>query len=178
MTINPEYLSKSGTEHGEQTALFCWANQARMFGFDTADTMDWYGKPASQLQYHGQNYAIPQLEWMYAIPNGGGRSAAEGGRLKAEGVKGGVADVCLPVPVDHGLAKFHGLYIEMKKAKGIPSNVSDDQIKFARFVLGHYYHWEVCFGWREAAVVIRSYLTGQQYTKSFNQLKVFDRLRG
>ena len=53
----------------------------------------------------------------YAIPNGGGRSKAQAGRLKAEGVRAGVLDVHLPVP--RGGA--HGLWIEFKSAKGRPS---------------------------------------------------------
>ena len=51
----------------------------------------------------------------YAIPNGGGRSAGEGAKLKAEGVEPGVPDWHLPVPRD-GHAS---LYLEFKaEARG------------------------------------------------------------
>ena len=83
--ITPEQLAKSGTEHGHQTALFCWA--------------------AMNLETY------PELKWMHAIPNGGYRNKTEAGRLKAEGVKAGVSDVFLPV--ESGC--YHGLYLEMKK---------------------------------------------------------------
>lgn len=50
----------------------------------------------------------------FAIPNGGGRSKREAGRLKAEGVKAGVSDVHCAFP--NGEA--HGLWIEMKRPDG------------------------------------------------------------
>jgi len=52
----------------------------------------------------------PQLRWLHAIPNGGHRSKAQAGKLKAEGVKSGVADLCLPV----ARRGYNALYIEMK----------------------------------------------------------------
>lgn len=39
---------------------------------------------------------------------------ATGGRLRAEGLKSGVPDLCLPSA--HG--QYHGLYIEMKRTQG------------------------------------------------------------
>lgn len=83
--VTPERLAESGTEHGEQTALFCWAQQ----------NLDHY----------------PELALMFAIPNGGERTKSGSGRLKAEGVKPGVPDIFLPV----ARGKYHGLFIEMKK---------------------------------------------------------------
>lgn len=56
----------------------------------------------------------PELRLMYHIPNGGARSKATAGRLKAEGVKAGVPDICLPVSRDG----YHGLYIELKRERG------------------------------------------------------------
>ena len=47
--------------------------------------------------------------WIYAVPNGGKRSKAAAGKLKAEGVTPGVPD--LPVPA-------WKLWIEMKRQKG------------------------------------------------------------
>ena len=53
----------------------------------------------------------PELEWLYHIPNGGKRGKIEAARFKAMGVKAGVPDLCLPVP----MGRYHGLYIEMKR---------------------------------------------------------------
>ena len=41
----------------------------------------------------------PCLDWIFHSPNGGKRSASEGGRFKAMGVKAGVPDFMLPYPL-------------------------------------------------------------------------------
>ena len=46
---------------------------------------------------------------IFAIPNGGARSKATAGRLKAEGVSSGVPDLCIPA---------WRLWVEMKRTKG------------------------------------------------------------
>jgi len=46
---------------------------------------------------------------IFAIPNGGHRSLATAGRLKAEGVSSGVPDLFIPA---------WGLWVEMKRSKG------------------------------------------------------------
>lgn len=56
----------------------------------------------------------PELDLIHHIPNGGKRNIAVASRLKLEGVKPGVPDLSLPVPNQ----RFHGLYVEMKRAKG------------------------------------------------------------
>ena len=53
---------------------------------------------------------------IFAIPNGGQRSIAAAGRLKAEGVSSGVPDLFIPA---------WGLWIEMKRIKG--GSVSAEQ---------------------------------------------------
>lgn len=68
-----------------------------------------------------QSGRFPELALLYHVPNGGSRKKAEAGRFRAEGVKAGVPDLCLPV----ARGGFHGLYIELKRQKG--SKTSDDQ---------------------------------------------------
>lgn len=53
---------------------------------------------------------------IFAIPNGGARSPATAGRLKAEGVSSGVPDLFVPA---------WGLWVEMKRSKG--GSVSAEQ---------------------------------------------------
>lgn len=48
---------------------------------------------------------------LFAVPNGGGRSAIEAQIMKGEGVTAGVADVLLLVPSRN----YHGLCIEFKR---------------------------------------------------------------
>ena len=65
--------------------------------------------------------ARPELGLLYAIPNGGKRAMKTAIALKAQGVKSGVPDMCLPV----ARGGYHGLYIELKRQKG--GTVSETQ---------------------------------------------------
>ena len=65
---------------------------------------------------------------IFAIPNGGGRSMAQGASLKAEGVQAGVPDLCVPAWL---------LWIEMKReARGVVSPVQRDWIQYLESI-GH-----------------------------------------
>lgn len=55
---------------------------------------------------------------LFAVPNGGARSKATAGKLKAEGVVAGVADLLLLVPSQG----YHALCIEMKTETGRQSH--------------------------------------------------------
>lgn len=84
----------------------------------------------------------------------GKRSEATGRRLKAEGLKPGVPDVCLPIPS----CNFHGLYIELKVGKNKPK---DEQIHWLNGLADQGYAVAVCYGWEEAQGVIVNYLEGR-----------------
>lgn len=56
---------------------------------------------------------MPELQYMYHVPNGGKRDAATAVALKRQGVKAGVPDIMLPA----ARAGYHGLYIELKAGK-------------------------------------------------------------
>lgn len=53
---------------------------------------------------------MPELQYMYHVPNGGKRDKATAAVLKRQGVKAGVPDIMLPA----ARAGYHGLYIELK----------------------------------------------------------------
>lgn len=91
---------------------------------------------------------------MYHIPNGGKRGKAEAIRFKAEGVKSGVPDICLPV----ARLGYHGLYIELKRRKG--GKVSEEQNEWIGALNGQGYAAVVCRGWESAKEFIMAYLTG------------------
>jgi hypothetical protein len=65
---------------------------------------------------------------VFAIPNGGGRSASQGAALKAEGVQAGVPDLFVPAWL---------LWLEMKReAGGVVSPVQKDWISYLESI-GH-----------------------------------------
>lgn len=88
---------------------------------------------------------------MYHIPNEGKRSAAMGARLKAEGLKAGVPDVCLPTA--HG--GYIGLYIEMKVKPNKPTEHQKQWLRDLRKA-GHF--TAVCYSWEEAKELIEEYI--------------------
>lgn len=130
---------KAMTEDGHQSVLFQWANLA------TAKH--------------------PELRWLYAIPNGGLRSKATAGRLKAQGVKAGYPDIGLDV-ARHG---FHGLRIELKvpEVKAIPGatkrkppgRTSPEQDAWLEQLRTQGYRAEVAYGWVQAMAIIQEYLS-------------------
>jgi len=65
---------------------------------------------------------------LFAIPNGGFRGKATAGKLKAEGVVSGVADLILLYPAN----QYHGLCIEMKNEKGMQSARQKEWAKAVR----------------------------------------------
>lgn len=93
----------------------------------------------------------PFLKWIYAVPNGGHRHPAVAGRLKAEGVKAGVSDVCIPIPVKGK----HGAFLEMKFGK---NKLTHEQLAFSVFVKGRDYYFETCWSADEALTAIEFYL--------------------
>ena len=126
--LNPAQIAKSGTEQAEQTALFAWAALPEI------------------RKVH------PELEWMFAIPNGGTRDKIEAGRLKAAGVRAGVWDIFLPA----ARRSFHGAFIEMKVGKNSTSDKQDD---FRRYFQWAGYFGIVCYSWEDAAREISLYLS-------------------
>ncbi len=115
----------TGSESEEQIALFQWASLMAA--------------------------KMPELALLYHVPNGGARCAATAGRLKAEGVKAGVPDLCLPVP--RGV--YHGLYIEMKVK---PNKPTQEQKKWLEALRLQGHMTAVCYGWKEAVAVLEEYL--------------------
>ena len=121
-------MSRRNEEHRIQAALFEWAKYA--------------------------SAKHPGLKLMFAIPNGGARDTVTGAMLKREGVKPGVPDIFLPMPVGN----FHGLFIELKTAKGRPSL---QQREWLRNLSNQGYAAALCRGLHEAIDTISRYVAGQ-----------------
>ena len=162
--FSPAGLAASGTEHGEQAALFAWAERAKWLGVRFAD--DW-GRVGTTTALHNAAtsgvMAVPDLEWLHAVPNGGERGRAAASNMKAEGVKSGVADIFWPITTQvpsHVPTVLYGLYIEMKRKNGRLSDCSQRQRDFARFVVNQGYAWRCCFGWEDARQALINYANG------------------
>ena len=113
------------SEHQEQVALIEWAN------------------------WNTNNY--PELELLFSIPNGGRRDGRTGAKMKREGVKAGVPDLCLPV----ARGGYHALWLEMKAGKG-RTTASQDWWFDRLSKEGH--QTAVCWGYEAAREVILEYL--------------------
>ena len=113
------------SEENEQTCLFRWAEFA-------------------EVQYE-------ELKLMYHVPNEGKRSRIAGARLKDQGLKSGVPDVCLPTA--HG--GYIGLYIEMKVK---PNKPTENQKQWLRKLREQGHLTAVCYSWEEAKQLIEQYI--------------------
>ena len=100
-------------------------------------------------RWHENSY--PELKLIFHIPNGGSRNKMEAANLKAEGVKAGVPDLCLPVPRN----EHHGLYIEMKWGK---NKTTENQNWWLEQLEQQGYKTEVCYGADAALIALTKYL--------------------
>lgn len=137
MVITPDQLA-GRTEHSQQVALF------------------------AQAALHVHKY--PQLKWIYAVPNGFFSTSGEKNKMKAEGLRDGVPDICLPVPFFNRPERYYaGLYIELKiesRRKEKNGGCSDDQLNYIAYLQDAGYFVAVCYGWQDAWRVIEEYLNG------------------
>lgn len=98
---------------------------------------------------------------IFHVANGGLRTKSEAARLKAMGVRAGVADLFLPVMVERDGSVFGGLWVEMKRQagpKGGGGTLSKEQIEFGEEMRGRGYEWKACHGAKEALQSIGDYL--------------------
>ena len=89
---------------------------------------------------------------LFAVPNGGFRNQATAGRLKAEGVVAGVADLILLFP-NHG---FHALCLEIKTDVGRQSEL---QRQWQAEVEKFNYKYVICRNFDDFKKQITDYLT-------------------
>lgn len=114
-------------EHDEQVRVVAWwASVCRIYGVDE--------------------------RCLYAVPNGGYRAFTEARRLKMEGQRNGIPDLCLCVP--KGI--YHGLYIELKRLRG--GSVRKEQATMIEELQRLGYKAMVCYGSTDAIQAIKEYM--------------------
>lgn len=97
-----------------------------------------------------RRYGLPECALIH-VPNEGKRSVAAAVRLKRQGMRKGVSDILLCAHA----GKWHGLWIELKRMGGRPT---DEQLDFIEAMRECDYDGAVCYGWEEARDVIMDYL--------------------
>lgn len=93
----------------------------------------------------------PELARLFHVPNGGGRSKATAGKLKAEGVRRGVPDYLWPM---RSAAGDVGLAIELKAQGG---RLEPEQREWIAHLSGQGWRCVVAYGWEEAWAAICAY---------------------
>ncbi len=108
-----------------------------------AAVISWWGHVCA-------SYGLPPFT-LAAIPNGGARDAITGARLKAEGVRPGMPDLCLMA----ARGAYHGLYLEMKTGDNQPS---EKQTQILNYLDGAGYKTAVHWDSNKAIDAIKEYL--------------------
>lgn len=190
MAKTPWEMAAVGKEFSHQTALFAWSAMAQWAGAECANDPLSYTKPGHAKAFYIADRPLPvmpQLKWLHSIKNQGHGDAIRGSRSKAEGVREGVFDLCLPLPLvteidydmgsapfagAHGvivpygdfrliMAGYHGLYIELKTPDRInhkDGGASQPQLDFQADMRAAGYAAEVCHGWEAARDCLLTYL--------------------
>lgn len=130
-------VKRNDPESQEQRALIEWARMAQV------PTSIAGVKPGEKV-----------ADFLFAIPNGGARSKATAGKLKAEGVKAGVWDLQLALPV----GRVPGLWVEMKAGK---NTLSPEQREWRDRMQRVGFKCVVCWSWGAAKDAITEYLGAQ-----------------
>ena len=120
-------INAGASEETEQIYIFCWAE--------------------------GLAHRYPILERLYHVPNGGARSKAVAGKLKAAGVKSGVPDIDLPA----ARGGYYGLHIELKAGK---NKIEPKQREWLEHLTQAGRFACVCYGADAATEIIERYLNG------------------
>lgn len=96
---------------------------------------------------------FPKLHYadIFAIPNGGLRNKIVAIKMKKEGVKKGVCDVCVSIPTK----LHHGAYIEFKRKNG---TIKEEQKSFIERKESQGYKCCVCRSVHEAISFLTAYL--------------------
>lgn len=141
-------LQPTGFEHANLVEL-ARANKPRS---EHDEQVDFFER-IDELAELDPRYAIAARR-TFAIPNGGFRDARTAGRLKAEGVKSGVADMQCAMPS----AGAHALFVEMKRDANVYPTPKQREFIDESIRLG--YVAVCCRGADEAFTVWKAYVEG------------------
>lgn len=95
----------------------------------------------------------PRLAAVFHPANGGKRNLIEAVKFKRMGVRAGVLDIVVPIPVQ----PYHGLFVELKIK---PNKLTDKQNEYAGLVRGLGYMVSIAWSGQEAVNILNDYLRG------------------
>lgn len=108
-----------------------------------ADPLESYHQEQVFYMAHLHKKQYPELQHLFAVPNGGFRHKATAEAMKRQGVKRGVPDVCLPL----ARGGYCGWWGELKRFDGVPSDLSTEQKEWLALLTdeGYFATWHK--GW-------------------------------
>lgn len=142
-----------GLEIDHQKFFFAFLAVARYCGW--AEAYLWAN--GKKLIINSDNEILPELKWIHAIPNGGKRDCITAASLKAQGVKSGIPDVFVPIPIN----SFAGLYIEFKApsfGQNPEKGLTKTQKEFKIYAESVGYDYKVVSCWQNAISHVQNYL--------------------
>lgn len=143
-------------EHNVATCPRCGQATARAYRADPRRIEEAHGM--ALIEWRDKSLGkYPDLSKLYHVPNGGARGYAEGGRLKAQGVRKGQLDYNLDV----ARGGWFGLRLELKAPRaelGHKPKVSPEQVAIALELSEDRYYAVVIEGWEAARDVLTWYL--------------------
>ena len=153
--LNPFALTDEDSESRHQIGVMEWCKVASQYGLELANNTLSYDIDSycENNRYLKKSDKFDCLKWIYAVPNGDERKPQVRLRLNHEGVKSGVEDLALDVPV----GQYHGLRIEMKAKNG---KQSEKQKEWQKFHNDNGYKSVVCHSFNEAVYEIVYYIMG------------------
>lgn len=159
-------MSNQSIEHKHQVQFIRWAKHQRV----DLEKSPFHLPFAEKLE--------TLFDYLYAVPNGGKRPqkqkmvrgkqvnySPEAAKLKAEGVKAGVLDICITAPV----APHHGLYMELKRPEGRDTSapsIPKTQKEFGEKMMRAGYQVAYCWGFDELVEAVTAYFQGDTATMS------------
>lgn len=96
----------------------------------------------------------PRFKSIYHIANERKTSWQAGKILKSKGVRAGVLDVCVPIPV----RPYPGMYVELKIK---PNKLSKEQSDFSQLMHAMGYAVRVAWSGDELIELVKSYIKGE-----------------
>ena len=95
---------------------------------------------------------------MIHIPNERKCSVVQGAKLKRQGVRSGFPDNLIPIAKNG----YHGLFIELKRAKKVLSKKSPEQREWIKYLNAAGYKAVFCYGAEEAKRAVLEYIQGAE----------------